>query len=389
MTRNAFSLLAMCVLAMATGCHAIDFYTPSLQEAVPPELEPPRELSMVSLPTYRIEPPDAILISTTGLVPRTSYRIDSSDELRITVLGTLPKQPIHGVYNVESDGTMNLGMPYGAVRVAGMTIEEAEEQITRTLRFVLRSPLVSLVLTRSTASEQLTARYVLTPDGTVNLGRYGTVYVTGKTVTEAAKAVETQLAQYFDSPQVGVTVIEYNSKHYYVIGSRDWLKYRDILTRRVYGQWITYENGREMSRTQWELMASSQWMAEGERRPARYVITGNETVLDAISQLSSEDQRRMSSKIIWIARPAATGSGEEKTLRVDWTAITRDGKTDTNYQILPGDRVFVVDDSLVAMDSAIGMFTSPAARLLSITSVGTAAVKSSEILGRDFNKRRR
>ena len=50
MTRNALTLLAMCVLATATGCHAIDFYTPSLQEAVPPELETPRELSMVSLP---------------------------------------------------------------------------------------------------------------------------------------------------------------------------------------------------------------------------------------------------------------------------------------------------------------------------------------------------
>ena len=70
MTRHILAVLAIGVLAMATGCHAIDFYTPSLQSPVPPELEPPRELSMVSLPAYRIAPPDVIRIEVVKLVPR-------------------------------------------------------------------------------------------------------------------------------------------------------------------------------------------------------------------------------------------------------------------------------------------------------------------------------
>jgi polysaccharide biosynthesis/export protein len=369
----------MCVLATATGCHAIDFYTPSLQQAVPPEMEPPRELSMMSLPTYRIETPDVIFVSMTTLVPRSSYLVSPSDELQVIVLGTLQERPVRGIYSVENDGTMNLGMPYGMVRVAGMTVEAAEEQITRTLRLVLKAPLVSVTLIRSAAPEQLTGRYVLMPDGTVNLGRYGMVYVTGKTVTEAAKAIETHLAQYFGSPQVAVTVVGYNSKHYYLMVPKNWDAYRQSLAGNdeLYRQ----KNG--------SMMASSPWIAEGEQRPARYPITGNETVLDAISQLRGEYQRRMSSKVIWIARPAATEGEEGQILRVDWTAITRDGKTDTNYQLMPGDRVFVVDDSLLALDSTIGLFTTPVSRLLSITNLGATAAKSSQVLGREFNRRRR
>jgi polysaccharide biosynthesis/export protein len=389
MTRIAFHLLAMCVLAVTAGCHAIDFYTPSLQQAVPPEMEPPRELSMMSLPTYRIETPDVIFVSMTTLVPRSSYLISPSDELQVIVLGTLQERPIRSIYRVESDGTINLGMPYGMVRVAGITVEGAEEQITQTLRLVLKAPLVSVTLTRSAAPEQLTGRYVLMPDGTVNLGRYGMVHVTGRTVTEAAKAIETHLAQYFAAPQVGVTVVEYNSKHYYVIGSRGWESYLETSSHNLSLQWIQYLNGREVSRTPWRTVEESGWIAEGERRPARYSITGNETVLDAISQLSAHDQRRMSSKVIWIARPAVDGGGGEQILRVDWTAITRDGKTDTNYQILPGDRVFVVDDSMLAADATIGTLMSPITRLLSLTNLGMTSAKSAETLGRNFNKLRR
>ena len=37
MVRHILMILAMGVFAMAAGCHAIDFYTPSLQKPVPPE----------------------------------------------------------------------------------------------------------------------------------------------------------------------------------------------------------------------------------------------------------------------------------------------------------------------------------------------------------------
>ena len=89
MAKHLLAVLAVGVLAMATGCHAIDFYTPSLQKPIPAGNEPPRELSMVSLPVYRIAPPDVIRIEVVKLVPRASYRIGPSDMLLIRVLGTL------------------------------------------------------------------------------------------------------------------------------------------------------------------------------------------------------------------------------------------------------------------------------------------------------------
>ncbi|HUT14553.1 MAG TPA: hypothetical protein VMY42_28965, partial [Thermoguttaceae bacterium] len=50
--------LAASVLVALAGCQAIDFYENEAVNPISPELVPPRELSMVSLPAYRIEPPD-------------------------------------------------------------------------------------------------------------------------------------------------------------------------------------------------------------------------------------------------------------------------------------------------------------------------------------------
>ena len=68
----------------------------------------------------------------------------------------------------------------------------------------------------------------------------------------------------------------------------------------------------------------------------RLPVTGNETVLDAIAKVNGLSQ--LSSKKIWIARPAPDQFGCQQILPVDWDAITQGGQTATNYQVLPGDR---------------------------------------------------
>ena len=78
-------LLAMLAIAGLAGCHAVDFYESALQQAVPPEMEPPRELSKVSLPAYRVEPPDMLMIEMLKMVPRPPYRIEIYDVLQIRV----------------------------------------------------------------------------------------------------------------------------------------------------------------------------------------------------------------------------------------------------------------------------------------------------------------
>ena len=119
MTALHFPARSLCLVLLTValaGCHAVDFYTPTMQQPVPPALEPPRELSMMSLPTYRVEPPDILQIEMLKLVPLPPYRIDIYDVLQIRVLGTLLDQPIDGFFLVEGEGivTPGAGLRHGA-----------------------------------------------------------------------------------------------------------------------------------------------------------------------------------------------------------------------------------------------------------------------------------
>jgi hypothetical protein len=89
---------------------------------------------------------------------------------------------------------------------------------------------------------------------------------------------------------------------------------------------------------------------------ARFPVTGNETVLDAIANINGLTQ--VSSKRIWIARPVPH-SDNYQILPVDWKAVTASGAALTNYQIMPGDRVFVAEDKLVALDTSLAKLFAP------------------------------
>ena len=101
-------------------------------------MEPPRELShdlAAQLSRRAARHPQIEMLK---LVPLPPYRIDIYDVLQIRVLGTMLDQPIDGFFLVEGEGIVTLGPAYGRVRVAGMTIEEATEAITRKLQEVLQ-----------------------------------------------------------------------------------------------------------------------------------------------------------------------------------------------------------------------------------------------------------
>ena len=69
-------------------------------------------------------------------------------------------------------------------------------------------------------------------------------------------------------------------------------------------------------------------------------------------------------------RPAR---GPDSKLPVDWKGITEHGTTDTNWQIMPGDRVFVQADPVRRFNTTLGKFMEPIERLLSATLLGTQA----------------
>jgi polysaccharide export outer membrane protein len=338
---------AIAALVCTTGCQVVDLHNPVLEAPLPPMMQAGTEMSMVSLPAYRIEPPDLLQIEMLKLVPLPPYRAQVYDVLQIQVVGTLLDQPIDNYYMIEGEGTVNLGAAYGTVRVAGMTIEEARDAINKQLRKILRNPEVSVQLARASGTQPVTGQYLVAPDGTVNLRQYGTVRISGMTVTEARVALQKHLSQFFDSPELSVDVLAFNSKVYYIITEGAGL-----------GDNIV-----------------------------RVPITGNETVLDAISQIGGLSQ--LSSQGIWIARPAPAGFGCEQILPVDWNAITRGAATATNHQVLPGDRVFIAEDPTTALTNFIARVTAPVERIFGIMSLGISATRGAQTMGRGYNQTRR
>jgi protein involved in polysaccharide export with SLBB domain len=149
-------------------------------------------------------------------------------------------------------------------------------------------------------------QFVVRPDGTVGLGVNGSVSVTGLTIDQAAAAVREYLVARPEFKELGVKpeslyvvvdVKAFNSKRYYVIAGGP----------------------------------------DGEAVHP-FPITGSETVLDALGNVPG--LAGLDASAVWVRRKGKAGQPDQ-TLPVDWKAITQDGATQTNYQLQPGDRVYV------------------------------------------------
>lgn len=190
-------------------------------------------------------------------------------------------------------------------------------------------------------------------DGTVGLGFWGSVPVAGLTLDQAAEAIRAHLLQQETLAKFGtkpesviviVDVIAYNSKRYYV---------------------ITDGGGQ----------------GAGEQ-VVSFPITGSETVMDAIANiggLSDVSSRRN----IWVARRTPHPGQPWQILPVDWVGMSQHGNTFTNYQVMPGDRIYVKAQRLVAIDRTLARMISPIERLFGITLLGTSVYNN--ISGRGLN----
>jgi polysaccharide export outer membrane protein len=332
-TSRGLACLLLAAAVASTGCTA--FMEPRNPIPVtppgPPPTSPvPRELEKVTLPRYVIEPPDILLVEGVKLVPKSPHRLEALDVILIRVLGAFPEQPIDDTYSIDADGTVNLGPTYGRVRVAGLTIEEAEEAIRDQLSKVLTDVEVSVSLIGTTGTQMITGQHLVAMDGRVNLGTYGSVYVAGMTLEEATTAIEQKLSEKLEAPEVFVDVLAYNSKVYYII---------------------------------------TQGAGLGDD-VARQPITGNETVIDAVAALGGISQ--VSSTRMWIARPAPNGVGCEQILPVNWNDIAQGASTATNYQLMPGDRLFIAQDRLTNFNTVVNKLLNPFEKVFGFVSLGTS-----------------
>src|SRR5215831_10533856 len=131
-------LLLVLALIPAAGCKMAAPHHPIEAAYAGPPPDMPRELFKVVLPNYTIEPPDILAIEAIHIVPRSPYVLRTADVIAINAIGTLPDAPISGAYPIQPGGIVNLGVPYGAAQVNGLTIEQAQEVIRRTIAMQVR-----------------------------------------------------------------------------------------------------------------------------------------------------------------------------------------------------------------------------------------------------------
>jgi polysaccharide biosynthesis/export protein len=134
------------------------------------------------------------------------------------------------------------------------------------------------------------------PDGTIDLGQYGRPLVAGHTLAEIEVIVRDKIkAKEKTPPTITVRLLARPGNVFFVLG---------------------------------EVNA-----------PGAFPITGHDTVLSAITQAGGPT-RKASEQNIVLARPT-TPEGCRIVLPVCYTNIVQIGDTTTNYQLRPGDRVYV------------------------------------------------
>jgi polysaccharide export outer membrane protein len=322
-------------LLMLGGCQQLGQQSDHVDAVAPPQAVEsdgiPRELNKVILPPYVIESPDLLMIDAIHIVPKQPYRLRPFDVLSIQVQGAPADAPISGIFPIGADGKIVLGPLYGSLQVAGLTFDEVQPLIKKYLQSLLKNPEVAVNLADTATKQQIAGQHLVGPDGTVTLGSYGSVLVVGLTVRQAKWTIEQYLGQYLESPEISVEVAGYNSKVFYIV-------------------------------------TQGAGLGDGVYR---FPITGNETVLDAISQING--LQPVASKQIWVARPTNV-PGRVQRLPVSWEDITANANASSNYQLLPGDRVFIAADKWIAFDTALGKFIAPMDRVLGFSLLGVGTV---------------
>lgn len=164
------------------------------------------------------------------------------------------------------------------------------------------------------------ADQVIQPDGTIDIGQYGRIVVAGKRIEEVESCIEEivnadpELIKALDEAdiagpeRVNVRLIDPRGSQFYVLGA-----------------------------------VSS---------PGAYPYTGRETVLDAILAAGGLGDNARRCEII-LSRPSPISSCRT-VLPVCWDNIVQLGDTTTNYQLMPGDRIFVPANGFC--DSILSVF---------------------------------
>ena len=221
-------------------------------------------------------------------------------------------------------------------QIAALPLPRELHKMTQPEYVVSPPDLLVVEVLEANPGRPITGERLVRPDGTITLGWYGDVYVAGLTVKEIKEKIVIHLRQFLkdealglvgedengdpisippkDSDRIFVDVAAYNSQVYYVTG--------DV------------------------------------NAPGRLPITGNDTVLDAITYAGGLAPTA-SIPNVRLVRPAPPGASGPQVLPVNLSAIVQEGDVTTNYQLMPGDRLHVYRDPIVRATVFIDRIAAP------------------------------
>jgi polysaccharide export outer membrane protein len=244
----------------------------------------------------------------------------------------------HGTTSVpHAPNELNpIGLPSYVIRPADVLTVELLPQFVRDKKDQsLKSDKIGL-------NQPIYGPHPVHQDGTISLGIYGLVMIAGRTVVEAREEIARAIYRRLNP---------------------ETIEYKDVLNN-LKVDISNYNNGFYYVITNYAGAGAGPGSVGIGEAVERFPVYGTETVLDAISKIRGLPNMTSPSRI-WLAR-ANPGPGPETILPVDWKGITQHGVMATNWQVLPGDRIYLQAFPMRRFDFVLTRVITPLQRVLGV-----------------------
>jgi polysaccharide export outer membrane protein len=234
--------------------------------------------------------------------------------------------------------------------------------------YVVEPPDLLLIQTSNavtTGLQRIEGQHLVAPDGTVNLGIYGTVRVAGLTLSQVADAVAAKLLEVMPGIAATLKPEDKNDKTDYKAAWQKDFSTIELIKKEMQVDVLSYN-----SKYYYVITDGGGY----GQQVYPFLITGNETVLDALAKINGIPAVG-SKKKIWVARATRPGH-PPKVLPVDWCGVAQRGEAATNFQLFPGDRVFVQSDGWIRLDTWLAKRLSPYLRGVGATLLTASTVNT-------------
>ena len=168
----------------------------------------------------------------------------------------------------------------------------------------------------------ITRSVVVRPDGHISFDLVGDVEVAGKTIREVQAEITQRISRFIVHPDVAVNLAASRSRQIFVLGEI--------------------------------------------RNPGAYPILGTTSVIDAFGKAGGSTRFSKLST----ARLLRPTEGEPLAFHVNLEAIARSGDGQTNYELEPGDILFVPPNAWARVGYAIGVVFFPLQQVLGLGGLG-------------------